>query len=587
MNKPVFFFVIAMLFLTFAAKAQYFEAGGIAYNVLSTTEHTIEVVPLSSCALYRGNITIPATVTHNGITYDVIALGEEAFYRAMLTSISIPSSVTQIKNGCFLAARGLSSITIPASVMNIEPLAFAATNLNAINVDEDNPYFRSIDGLLFSKDTSTIVECPIKKSGSVSLPHNTKHIAPYAFTYCQSITGITFPDSLLSIGNVAFMHAIQLNNIAIPATVLHIGHNLFAGCSALNNLTLAENNNYYYMDGMAIYSAAGDTLVSCHKSADTVILPATLRVVDGFNSNHDIKYALVPEGVTEICDNAFGNSSLVSIDLPSQMDLIDEYAFYYCQSLTHVGMPASLDTMGEGVFEVCSNLTSIDIPNGLRVIPQEAFYFCESLSEITWGDAVEVIDSSAFGGCAFTELQLPSTLHAIHMGAFCGYNNGHLKRVIFSSPVDTLEVEALAALDLTMLRFKNTVPPVTTEPQYGCLYMTDVDSIVVPCGSLDAWLTDVYWGQFADKYYEDCNGIADTPETAIAVYPNPASSRLTIGGVEGKGMAELVNAAGQTVLSRQINGTPAEIDVSTLPRGHYFLRLHTSQSIVTHKVILN
>jgi hypothetical protein len=114
-----------------------------------------------------------------------------------------------------------------------------------------------------------------------------------------------------------------------------------------------------------------------------------------------------------------------------------------------------------------------------------------------------------------------------------------------------------------------------------------VDSIVVPCGSLDAWLNDQYWGQFADKYYEDCNGIADTPEMAIAVYPNPASPRLTIGGVDGKGMAELVNAAGQTVLSRPINGNPAEIDVSALPRGHYFLRLHTSQSIVTHKVILN
>ena len=587
MNKPVFFFVIVMLFLTFAAKAQYFETGGIAYNVLSTTEQTVEVVPLQSCESYRGNITIPATVTHNGITYDVIALGEEAFYRATLTSITIPSSITQIKYGCFLAARGVSSITIPASVMYIEPLAFAATNLNAINVDEDNPYFRSIGGMLFSKDTSTIVECPIKKSGSVSLPHNTKHIAPYAFTYCQTITGMTFPDSLLSIGNVAFLYASQLNNIAIPATVSHIGHNLFGGCSALNNLTLAENNSYYFMDGMAIYSAAGDTLVSCHKSADTVILPATLRVVDGFNGNNDIKYVFVPDGVTEICDNAFGNSSLESIDLPSQMRLIDEYAFYFCESLTHVSMPATLNTMGDGVFEECSNLTSIAIPNGLRVIPQSAFYFCESLSQITWGDAVAVIDSFAFGGCAFSELQLPSTLHSVRTGAFEGYYNGVLRRVVFTAPVDTIELEAFTSNPLTMLRFKNTVPPVTTEPQYGCLYMTDVDSIVVPCGSLDAWLNDQYWGQFADKYYEDCNGIADTPEMAIAVYPNPASTRLTIGGVDGKGMAELVNAAGQTVLSRPINGTPSEIDVSTLPRGHYFLRLHTSNSIVTHKVILN
>jgi hypothetical protein len=269
------------------------------------------------------------------------------------------------------------------------------------------------------------------------------------------------------------------------------------------------------------------------------------------------------------------------------MRLIDESAFYYCQSLTHVSMPATLNTMGGAIFEECSNLTSIAIPNGLRVIPQSAFYFCESLSQITWGDAVAVIDSFAFGGCAFSELQLPSTLHSVRMGAFEGYYHGVLRRVVFTAPVDTIELEAFTSNPLTMLRFKNTVPPVTTEPQYGCLYMTDVDSIVVPCGSLGAWLNDQYWGQFADKYYEDCNGIADTPEMAIAVYPNPASTRLTIGGVDGKGMAELVNAAGQTVLSRQINGNPAEIDVSALPRGHYFLRLHTSQSIVTHKVILN
>ena len=586
MNKHLRFLAMAMLlWIPSVTKAQVFEVGGITYNVISQAEQTVEVAP--SCSRYRGNINIPPVVTHEGITYDVVALGEMAFYGCTLSSVSIPSSVTKIKNNCFLFANGPATITLPASVKDIEIAALAANNLTAIAVDENNPYFMSMNGMLFSKDTATIVACPTAKRGVITLPQSTKHIAPVSFAYCQNITAVQLPEGLSSIGYWAFAYSTNLNNVAIPASVVHVGFSPFTGCSSLDNLTLTEGNTHYYMDGMFIYSAGGDSLLSAHKSSDSLTLPATLRYVNGFGGNSNIKYVRLPDSATTIGMWTFANSSLKSIDLPSRMQLIDEAAFQYCESLTSVGMPAILDAMGVECFEECPNLTSISIPDGLRVIPQSAFYFCESLSQITWGNAVEVIDSSAFGGCAFTELQLPSTLHAVHMGAFCGYNNGHLKRVIFSSPVDTIEVEALAALDLTMLRFKNTVPPVTTEPQYGCLYMTDVDSIVVPCGSLDAWLTDVYWGQFADKYYEDCNGIADTPDTAIAVYPNPASSRLTIGGVEGKGMAELVNAAGQTVLSRQINGNPAEIDVSALPRGHYFLRLHTSQSIVTHKVILN
>ena len=523
--------------LPVVASAQYFETGGIGYNVLSATEQTVEVWPLQ-CNFYRGSINIPSTVTYNGTTYDVVALGRRAFYGATLSSVTIPSSVTQIKYGCFLFANGPSSITVPASVTDIGTLAFAANNLNSINVDESNPNYRSIDGLLFSKDTSAIVECPMKKSGTVTLPQNTRHIAPDAFAYCQTLTGVNLPDSLLSIGEASFLYANHLTNIAIPATVSHIGNNPFGGCSALNNLTLAEGNSHYYMDGKAIYTIGGDTLVSCHKSADSVFLPGTLRVVSGFNSNHDVRYVHVPDGVTEIRDNAFGNSSLVSIDLPAQMALIDEYAFYYCESLTHVGMPATLGYLGEGCFEACSSLPSIVIPNGISTIPEQTFYFCESLSQITWGNDVAVIDSFAFGGCAFTEIKLPSTLHSIRMGAFEGYDNGSLRKVVFTAPVDTVEPEAFTMQPLRILRFRNTVPPVTvTSPEYGedygCLYMADGDTIVVPCGSLNAWLSDCYWGQFADQIVEDCNmGIGDPNADAVNIYT--FGGRIIVDGAEGE-----------------------------------------------------
>lgn len=516
--------------------AQYFMSGGIGYQVLSVEDHTVEVTGKESCTPYSGNINIPATVTYNDETYDVVALGEKAFSQASLSGIIIPSSVTQIKYGCFLFANCPSTINVPASVTDIETLAFAAFNLNAINVDENNPNFMSMDKMLFSKDTTTLVECLMTKSGVVTLPQRTRHLAANAFAYCQNITGVTLPEGLESIGYWAFVDNQHLNNVVIPSSVTHIAPGPFVNCPALVNLSIAEGNTHYYMDGMMIYSAGSDSLVSCHKSADSVFLPNTLRYVNGFGGNSNVKYVHVPDGVTTIGNEAFNGSSLRSIDLPSHLHFIDEYAFYYCQSLTRVGMPTILDTMGEGCFHSCNHLTSIEIPNGLRTIPEAAFFMCTSLSDITWGNAVEVIDTCAFGDCSFTELTLPPTLRVVRMTAFIGDYRGRLKRLTFSAPIDTIEVDAFYSQPLQMLRLKSTVPPATTDDgygTYGCLDGTDVDSIVVPCGSLNAWLADSYWGQFADKYVEDCNlGIGDPDVENINIYT--LGGRIVVEGADGE-----------------------------------------------------
>lgn len=525
---------VASLNLPADASAQYFMSGGLGYNVLSSEEHTVEVTVNESCTAYHGNISIPATVEHNGVTYDVVALGEQAFYGANLSGISIPPSVTEIKQSCFREVRGLATINVPASVTDIEMWAFAANGLNAINVDEANPSYVSIGGILFSKDTATLVECPLGKSGTLTLPQCTRHIAPCAFFGCASVTGVTLPEDLSSIGYWSFMNASRLNNVVIPSSVSYLGDNLFAGCSALNNLTIAEENSHYYMDGKAIYSAGGDTLVSCHKSADSVFLPNTLRVVAGFGFNTNIKYVHVPDGVTTIGDNAFAYSSLRSIDLPNSLERMEAYAFDYCTSLVRVGMPATLDTMGRGCFELCTRLTSIDIPNSLRTIPREAFMYCTALAHINWGNDVETIDSYAFGNCAMTELQLPPSLRIVRYEAL--WKGRKLNSVIFSAPVDTLEYGVFDEHPVGMLRLRNIQPPVSTDDGYGVggsLYGTTVDSIIVPCGSLDAYLADVYWGQFADRYVEDCNmGINDSKQDNINVYS--IGGRIIVEGAEGE-----------------------------------------------------
>ena len=582
--KKYGFGIFLMLFLPAVASAQYFIAGGIGYNVLSPTEHTVEVVPKSS--YYSGNVVIPATVTHSGTTYDVVALGEEAFYGSNLTGITIPSSVTQIKYGCFFFATLPSSVYIPASVTDIGAVAFAANQLTAIDVDENNPSYRSIDGMLFSKDTATLVECPKAKSGSITLPPNTRRIASYAFGYCRNVTQVTLHEGITAIGNWAFVDNVMLDNVVIPATVTQLGAGAFTHCSALDHLTIASGNTHYYMDGMMIYSADGDSLLSVHKSADSLFLPDGLRFVSGFSGNGDIRYVHVPEGVTTIDNDAFNGSSLVSIDFPNRMDRIGDWAFYYCTSLTRVGMPDSLGAMGEGCFHSCNRLTSIDIPDALRIIPQGAFFMCNLLSHIAWGDAVEVIDTTAFGDCAFVELTLPPTLRAVRGMAFIGDYKGVLKRIVFTAPVDTIEMDAFYRQPLSKMRLQNLQPPVTTAE--GCLYGVlhgGVDTLFIPCGSLDAYLSDAYWGQFAGKYVESCDGIRP-PDLQCAVYPNPASETISV-AVDGDQWMEasLFDLQGRVVVKERFRST-VTMDVRSLVRGTYLLRIVSPEGMSTKKILL-
>lgn len=592
MNRTIRFFSIAiMLCLHSALVAQHFEVNGKAYNVLSAVDHTVELTMRWSGSPYGGNFTVPTTVTYEGVTYDVVALGEYAFYRANLTSVAIPTSISLIKTHCFVLATGPTSIYIPASVTEIEEMSLVPLNMTYINVSEDNPNYCTIDGLLYSKDSTTLVQCPPGKNGAVTLPQCTQHIGCFSFAYGQSITGVSLHEGITSIGYGAFMFASSLNNIIIPSTVSFIGSNLFRGCSALNTLSIASGNSHYYMDGMMIYSSGGDTLVSCHKSADSIFLPASLRVVGGFGGNSNVRYVHVPDGVTVIDENAFENSSLENIDLPNSVTFIDEYAFVDCGFLIRVGMPASLDTLGQGCFEYCTNLTSIDIPDGLHSIPNSAFFGSTALSHITWGNNVTVIDSFAFGGCPFEELYLPATLRSVRSGAFNGYYDGTLRRIAFSAPVDTIEPEAFTGHHLESLRLMNSVPPVSLVTMeygtdYGCLIDATVDSIIIPCGSLAAYLADTYWGQFDGKYYEDCNVIDVVSEGEISVYPNPATDHVIVHGIQDGICVELVNMLGQNVLLRKISGSEVELDVSCLERGVYYLLVHTTAGIVTGKVVL-
>lgn len=117
------FVSLSALSMALSASAYDFKVDGIIYDKTSETEVALANDPNGTS--YSGVVTIPPSVTYDGKTYSVTAIGEQAFYyESDITSVSIPETVTSIGAEAFYNCSNLSSVTIPATLSQIDRFAF-------------------------------------------------------------------------------------------------------------------------------------------------------------------------------------------------------------------------------------------------------------------------------------------------------------------------------------------------------------------------------------------------------------------------------------------------------------------------------
>ena len=376
MTEKLFTFFFALVASMSAIYASDIEVDGIWYDFDSSTKTATVTYHGSSYYAYSdeysGIVVIPSSVTYYGITYSVTSIGKYAFrgcssltsmtipnsvtnieYSAFydcssLTSVTIPNSVTSIGYEAFYSCSSLTSVTIPNSVTSIEYWAFAGcSKLSSINVDTNNPNYCSMDGVLFDKDKTTLIQYPIGNTRSeYIIPNSVTIIGEYAFDGCSSLTSITIPNSVTSIGEYAFQGCSSLTSVTIPNSVTRIRTFVFSNCRSLTSVT-------------------------------------------------------IPNSVTIIGSSAFYNcSSLTSVTIPNSVTSIGKCAFYYCSSLTSVTIPNSVTSIGVSAFYNCSSLTSVTIGESVTSIGDAAFYNCSSLTSVTIPESVTSIGDEAFRGCS-------------------------------------------------------------------------------------------------------------------------------------------------------------------------------------------
>ena len=325
-------FTALLLLSATMAFAEEATINGIKYDIITKAKQAKVI----SGGNYSGNIVIPETIEHNGVTYSVTSIGDEAFKACSgLTSITIPNSVTSIGGSAFSGCSGLTSIEIPNSVTSIGHSAV-----------------RGCSGLT-----------------SITIPNSVTSIGEWAFYNCSGLTSITIGNSVTSIERCTFFGCSGLTSVTIPNSVTSIGDYAFRGCSGLTSVTIPNSVTSIGGEG-AFYGCTGLASVT------------------------------IGNGVTSIGYQAFyGCTGLTSIEIPNSVTSIGESAFYHCSGLTSVTIPNSVTSIGKFAFEDCFSLTSVTIDNSVTSIGLCAFQYCSGLTSVTIGSGVTSIGSYAFNRC--------------------------------------------------------------------------------------------------------------------------------------------------------------------------------------------
>lgn len=136
---------------------------------------------------------------------------------------------------------GKKAIIIPETVEEIEETFSDNAALREINVSDKNKSFSSEDGVLYNKLRTKVIRCPLGKKGEYFVDADTKEIASYAFQYCRELQNIVLPDKLEDIGYSAFAGCKKLEKIVIPEAVKKIESNAFMDCASLKEIIFEGN----------------------------------------------------------------------------------------------------------------------------------------------------------------------------------------------------------------------------------------------------------------------------------------------------------------------------------------------------------
>jgi hypothetical protein len=195
------------------------------------------------------------------------------------------------------------------------------SNLLNINVDPENQFLKSMDGILYDKSGDKLLAYPPGRKNTVyNIPYGIREIGYMAFSFCTTLSEIHIPDGVIIINTGAFYSCKNLTSIDIPSSVMDLYAPSFSLCDKLERIDIHEDNKVYKSIDGIVFSKNNSILVK---------YPSAIK-----NCNYNVPY-----GVEEISSLALhGNKYLQKLYIPDSVKSIGYDAFGFME-LSYIKMP--------------------------------------------------------------------------------------------------------------------------------------------------------------------------------------------------------------------------------------------------------
>lgn len=231
---------------------------------------------------------------------------------------------------------------------------------------------------------------------TITLPKTLKQIGAWAFSLCKNMEAIDIQEGVQSIGDLAFYGCVNLQSITLPSTIRWIGREAFQGVS-----NIISQSSEYIVEEDCLYSKDRRKLIYFFQNGRC--------------------YLEIPHGVEIIGENAFEDSCIRKVILPTSLKEIKSCAFTGCGELIEIQIPQSVKEIGAACFCACTSLESVQLPDKLSVINAQLFDGCKKINHIRIPNNVKEIQNRAFFNTNITRITLPLNLKKIYGDSF-GYS---------------------------------------------------------------------------------------------------------------------------------------------------------------------
>ncbi len=315
---------------------------------------------------------------------------------------------------------------------------------------------------------------------SVVIPDSVLYIGSNAFSYCTGILFIDLGEGVTSIGSGAFNRCNSLTSLIIPDSVTSIGSDLFNNATALEEVKLSNN----------LTTISSDAFWNCD-SLSSITIPSTVTSIgdDAFNSCNNLRSVYITD-LAAWCSIRFDNHSsnplyggadlyvndVLLTDITDDITSIGDYAFCGCTSFTSITIPDSVTSIGDSAFDNCTNLASAVIGNSVTSIGDRAFCGCINLASVSIGDNVVSIGEWGFYKCtSLTSITIPDSVTTI--GDYAFYECTNIASVSIGDNV--ISIGAFAFGKCTSITSITISDSVTSIGDCAFAYCTNLASVLL------------------------------------------------------------------------------------------------------------